>query len=173
MADTKKIREQKINKNVGVDTYETIEKSDPNYSSIALGTMNSEDMYEVPATSNTGSEFKIGEDVKKEEDIKRSKKLIYLVAMLVSIVMLVAIVGCFIALFLEVAKLQSELSSFKKTLTEQTSIIMRHLQQINVSIEDRFEDFTEVQQLNASVRSSFEDFTDVSTAAKQISYFHN
>ena len=97
MADTKKIREQKINKNVGVDTYETIQKSDPNYSSIALGTMNSDNIYEVPATSNTGSEFKIGEDVKKEEDIKRSKKLIYLVAMLVSIVMLLAVsLHCFL-----------------------------------------------------------------------------
>ena len=91
MADTKKIREQKINKNVGVDTYETI---DPNYSSIALGTMNSDNIYEVPATSNTGSEFKIGEDIKKEEDIKRSKKL---VAMLVSIVMLLAVsLHCFL-----------------------------------------------------------------------------
>ena len=57
--------------------------------------------------------------------------------MLVSVVILVAIVGCFIALFLEVAKLQSEVSSFKKKLTDQTPFIMRHLQQINVSIDDR------------------------------------
>ena len=145
--------------NVGVDPYEMKKaKSNPNYSMIAMGTMNSDNIYEVPATSNTGSEIKIGDDVKKGEDIKRTKKLIYLVAMLVSIVMLVAIVGCFIALFLEVAKLQSKVSSFKKTLTEQTPIIMRHLQQINVSVEDRYEDFTDiqdskVQQLNASVRS--------------------
>ena len=41
-------------------------------------------LYEVSATSKTGSEIKIGEDVKKGEDIKRSIKLIYLVAMLVS-----------------------------------------------------------------------------------------
>ena len=102
-------------------------KSDPNYSMIEMGTMNSENIYEVPANSNTGSENKIGEDVKKGEDIKRSNKLIYLV----SIVMLLAIVGCFVALFLEVAKLHSEASSFKKKLTEQTPIIMHH-------IEDRF-----------------------------------
>ena len=122
------------------------EKSDPNYSMIAMGTMNSEN---VPDASNTGSKIKKGKDVKKGEGIERSNKLIYLVAMFVSVVMLVAIVGCFIALFLEVAKL-------KKTLTEQTPIIMHHLQQINVSIEDRYEDFTDiqdsrVQQLNASV----------------------
>ena len=175
MADTKKFREEKIDKNVRVDPNEMIEKkatSDPNYSMIAMGTMNSENIYEVPATGNTGSEIKIGEDVKKGEDIKRSNKLIYFMATLVSIVMLVTIVGCFIALFLEVAKLQSELSSFKKTLTEQTPIIMRHLQQINVSIEDRFEDFTniqdsKVQQLNASVRSSFENFTDIQDSKVQ------
>ena len=157
-----------------VDPYEMIEKkakSDPNYSTIAMGTMNSENIYEVPATSNTGSEIKIGEDVKKE-DIKRSKKLIFLVAMLVSVVMLVVIVGCFVALFLEVAKLQSEASSFKKTLTEQIPIIMRHLQQINVSVEERYEYFTDiqdskVQQLNASVRSSFEDFTDIQDSKVQ------
>ena len=163
--------------NVGVDPYEMIEKkakSDPNYSMIAMGTMNSENIYEVPATSNTGNKIKTGDDVKKGEDIKKSKKLIYLVAtcMLVSIVMLVATVGCFVALFLEVAKLQSEASSFKKTLTEQIPIIMRHLQQINVSIEDRYEDFTDiqdtkVQQLNASVRSSFEDFTDIQDSKVQ------
>ena len=77
--------------NVRVDSYEMTEKkaqySDPNYSMIAMGTMNSENIYEVPATSNTGSEIKIGDDIKKGEDIKRSKKLINLVAMLVSIVM--------------------------------------------------------------------------------------
>ena len=74
------------------------EKSDPNYSTIAMGTMNSDSIYEAPATSNTGREIKIGEDVKKGEDIKRSNKfLIYLVAMLVSIVMLVPIVGCFVS----------------------------------------------------------------------------
>ena len=50
--------------------------ADPNYSMIAMGTMNSENIYEVPATSNTGSDNKIGEDVKKGEDIKRSNKLI-------------------------------------------------------------------------------------------------
>ena len=157
MADTKKFREEKIDKNVRVDPYEMIEKrekSDPNYSTIAMGTMNSDSIYEVPATSNTGREIKIGEDVKKGEDIKRSNKfLIYLVAMLVSIVMLVPIVGCFVALFLDVSRLQSEVSSFKKTLIEQTPIIMRHLQQINISIEDRYEDFidiqdSKVQQLN-------------------------
>ena len=72
---------------------------------------------------------------KAGEDIKRSNKfLIYLVAMLVSIVMLVPIVKCFVALFLDVARLQSEVSSFKKTLTEQTPIIMRHLQQNSRSI---------------------------------------
>ena len=113
-------------------------KSDPNYCTIAMGTMYNENIYEVPATSN---EIKIGDDVKKGEDIKRSNKLIYLVAMLVSIVLLVTIVGCFFALFLEVVKLQSEVSSFKKTLTEQTPIIMRHLQQINLSMEERYEDF--------------------------------
>ena len=43
--------------------------------------------------------------------------------MFVSIVILVAIVGCFIALFLEVAELQSEAPSFKNALTEQTPII--------------------------------------------------
>ena len=138
------------------DPYEMIQKtvkSDPDYSVIAMGRMNSEAIYEVPATSNTGSGTKIGEDVKKGEDIKRSNKLICLVAMLVSVVMLVGIVavGCFIALFLEVAK-----------LTEQTPIIMRHLQQINISIEDRFEDFTDiqaskVQQLNESVISKIEE----------------
>ena len=85
---------------------------------IAMGTMNSDNIYEVPATSNTGSEIKIGEDAMKGEDIKRSNKLICLVA---SIVMLVAIVGCFVALFLEVAKLQSEASSFKKTLSKHPS----------------------------------------------------
>ena len=163
MAVAKKFREE-------VDPYEMMEnskkaKSDPNYSMIAMGTMNSENIYEVPATSNIGSENKIGEDVKKGEDIKRSNKLIYLVAMLVSTVMLVAIVGCFIALFLEVAKLQSEASSFKKKLTEQTPIIMHH-------IEDRFEDFTDiqdskVQRLNASVRSSFGDFTDIQDSKVQ------
>ena len=171
----KKFREEKINKNVRVDPYEMIEKkatSDPNYSMIAMGTMNSDNIYEVPATSNTGSEIEISEDIKKEKDTKRSNKLIYLVAMLVSIIMLVAIVGCFVALFLEVAKLQSEVSSFKKTLTEQTPIIMRYLQQINVSVEDRYEDFTDiqdskVQQLNASVRSSFEDFTDIQDSKVQ------
>ena len=176
MADTKKFRKER---NVGVDPYEMIEekaKSDPNYCTIAMGTMNSENIYEVPATSN---EIKIGDDVKKGEDIKRSNKLIYLVAMLVSIVMLVAIVGCIFALFLEVAKLQSEVanlqsevSSFKKTLTEQTPIIMRHLQQINVSMEERYEDFTDiqdskVQQLNAAVRNSFEDFTDIQDSKVQ------
>ena len=161
MADTKKFREE-------VDPYEMIEKkakSDPNYSMIAMGTMNSENICEVPATSNTGSKI---EDVKKGENIKRSNKVIYLVAMLVSIVMLVVIVGCFIALFLEVAKFHSEVSSFKKKLTEQTPIIMHH-------IEDRFENFTDiqdskVQHLSASVRSikdSFEDFTDIQDSKVQ------
>ena len=163
--------------NVGVDSYEMTGKkvkSDPNYSTIAMGTMNSENIYEVPATSNTGSETKIGEDIKKEEDIKRSKKHIYLVAMLVSIVMLVAIVGCFIALFLEVAILQSELSSFKKTLTDQTPIIMRHLQQINVSIEDiLLIQNSNVQQLNASVRNSLEDFTDTKVQQLNASVFED
>ena len=67
---------------------------------IAMGTMNSENIYEVPATSNTGSEIKIGEDVKKGEGIKRSNKLIYLVAIYAcySVVLLAAIVGCFVAL---------------------------------------------------------------------------
>ena len=63
------------------------------------------------------------------------------------------------------AKLHSEVSSFKKKLTEQTPIIMHH-------IEDRFEEFTDiqdskVQQLNASVRSSFEDFTDIQDSKVQ------
>ena len=33
---------------------------------IAMGTMNSENIYEVPATSNTGSKIELGDDVGKE-----------------------------------------------------------------------------------------------------------
>ena len=86
----------------------------------------------MAATSNTGSEIKICEDDKKGEDIKRGNKLIHLVAMLVSIVMLMAIVGCFVALFLEVVKLQSEASSFKNALTEQTPIIKERVRTSNI-----------------------------------------
>ena len=64
---------------------------------------------------------------------------------------------CFIALFLEVAKLNSEISAFKETYTEQTPTIMLQINTSLQSIEDRFEDFTsKVQQLNESVTSRIE-----------------
>ena len=93
--------------------------------------MNRENLYEIPATSNTGSEFKESEGVKKGKDIKKCNKQIYFAAIFI---ILIAVVGCFIALFLEVAKLKSE-----------TSPVKFSLQQINESLEERFQIFTDNQ----------------------------
>ena len=77
--------------------------------------------------------------------------------------MLMLITGGFIALFLELANVKSELSSFKQTLPSERA------QQLNTSIEgsfstieDRFEDIVKLQnssmqQLNTSVQERLQD----------------
>ena len=139
--------------------YELVEKTDPNYSMVNTGTINRENIYTdaAAATRNTGSKNSKG------EDNTTKNKPICLIAILVIIMMLMLIIGCLIALFLELANLKSELSSFKQTLPSERA------QQFNTSIdrsfstiEDRFEDIVKLQnnsmrQLNTSVQERLQD----------------
>ena len=102
-------------------------ESDPNYSTISLATMTKENIY-TEATV-TSSKLK-SEDVKFS--LRRKNQLIYFVAVSVGVLLLLLIIGCFIALFLEVANLKSEMPN---------DAVMLHLQQINekfASIDERF-----------------------------------
>ena len=134
--------------------YELAGKTDPNYSMVSAATMNGE---------NTGA----ANDSKNSDGEDNTKKSICLVAIiLVSIIMLMLIVGCFIFLFLEVANLKSELSSFEQTLpSERASVTTIHLQHINESLlnlEEKLETVTcsKVQLLNASIDRSFSNIED-------------
>ena len=131
--------------------YELVGKIDPSYSMVNTGTVtiNRENIYtdaDTYTTRNNGSKNSKGEDNTK------NKKPICLIAILVIIMMLMLMAACFIALFLELASLKSELSSFKQTLPSERA------QQLNASIEGsfsnierRFEDIG-MEQLNISVQ---------------------
>ena len=125
--------------------YELVGKTDPSYSLVNTGTINRENIYTDADTStrNNGS---------KGEDNTKNKKPIRLIVILVIIMMLMLMAACFVALFLELANLRSELSSFKQTLPSERA------QQLNAStegsfsnIERRFEDIG-MEQLNMSVQ---------------------
>ena len=123
--------------------YELVGKTDPSYSMVNTGTINRENIYTDVDTSTRNN----GSKNSKGEDNTKNKKPICLIAILVII-----ITGCFIALFLELANLKSELSSFKQTLPSERA------QQLNTSIEGsfsniecRFEDIG-IDQLNISVQ---------------------
>ena len=128
--------------------YELVGKTDPSYSMVNTGTINRENIYTDADTSTRNN----GSKNSKGEDNTKNKKPICLIAILVIIMMLMLITGCFIALFLELANLKSELSSFKQTLPSERA------QQLNTSIEGsfsnierRFEDIG-IDQLNISVQ---------------------
>ena len=140
--------------------YELVGKTDPNYSMVNTGTMNRENIYSdaAAASRNTGSKNSKGED-----NTTKNKRPICLIAILVIIVMLMLITGCFIALFLKLAYLESELSSFKQTLSSERA------QQLNTSIEgsfatiedrfeDRFEDIAKLQNNSMQQLRSKKDF---------------
>ena len=129
--------------------YELVGKTDPSYSMVNTGTINRENIYtdaDASTTRNNGSKNSKGEDNTK------NKKPICLIAILVIITMLMLMAACFVALFLELASLKSELSSFKQTLPSERA------QQLNASIEGsfsnierRFEDIG-MEQLNISIQ---------------------
>ena len=110
------------------------------------------------AARNTGSK-----NSKGEVATTKSKKWKCLTATSFIIIMLMLITGCLVLLFLELANLKSELSSFKQTLPSERA------QQLNTSIEgsfstieDRFEDIVKLQsnsmqQLNISVQERLQD----------------
>ena len=79
------------------------------------------------AASNTGRK-----NSKGEVATTKSKKWKCLTATSFIIIMLMLITGCFVLLFLELANLKSELSSFKQTLPSERA------QQLNTSIEGSF-----------------------------------
>ena len=142
--------------------YELVGKPDPNYTMVNTGTMNRENIYTDAAavTRNTSSKNSKGATTKY-------KKWKCLTAISFITIMLMLVAGCFVLLFLELANLKSELSSFKQTLPSERA------QQLNTSIkgsfattedrfEDRFEDIAKLQnnsmqQLNISVQERLQD----------------
>ena len=123
------------------------------YSTVDMATMNRENIYTASTESKNNDD---------EDATTKNKKLISLAAILSIIILLMLITGGFIALFLELANLKSELSSFKQTLPSERA------QQLNTSIdrsfstiEDRFEDIVKLQnsmqQLNISVQERLQD----------------
>ena len=126
----------------------------------ARNTATMEEIYTdaAAAARNTGRKNSKGEIA-----TTKSKKWKCLTATSFIIIMLMLITGCFVLLFLELANLKSELSSFKQTLPSERA------QQLNTSIEgsfstieDRFEDIVKLQnssmqQLNISVQERLQD----------------
>ena len=103
---------------------------------------------------NTGSK-----NSKGEVATTKSKKWKCLTATSFIIIMLMLITGCLVLLFLELANLKSELSSFKQTLPSERA------QQLNTSIEgsfstieDRFEDIVKLQ--NSSMQQLLSTIDD-------------
>ena len=129
--------------------------SNTNYSMVTMTTMDRENIY---TEAGPGTARKIHGDIK---GYTKSKKLLILVVVLVVIAVLALILAGFIALFLEMASLKSEMSSFQQSPpAESASTFALRMQQINETIEDRFEYITnhqnsEVQKLNSSIDGIF------------------
>ena len=127
----------------------TVENSYTDAAAAARNTATMENSYTdaAAAARNTGSKNSKGEDV-----TTKNKRWKCLTATSFIIIMLMLITGCFVLLFLELASLKSELSSFKQTLPSERA------QQLNASIEGsfsnierRFEDIG-MEQLNISIQ---------------------
>ena len=135
------------------DTDSYYSELDPNYATVTMATMNRENIYTeaATATKNTG---------KGEDTITKNKKLICLAAIMSIIIMLMLITCCFIASFLELVNLKSELSSFKQTLpSERAQHIDASIDRSFSTIEDKFEEKLQnsMQQLNISVQERLQD----------------
>ena len=155
------------------DSENAYELDDTNYSAIRTATMDRESIYTdasaaarntatmensstdaAAAARNTGSK-----NSKGEVATTKSKKWKCLTATSFIIIMLMLITGCLVPLFLELANLKSELSSFKQTLPSERA------QQLNTSIEgsfstieDRFEDIVKLQ--NSSMQQLLSTIDD-------------
>ena len=153
MADTtgKQVPEKDDTTAFKLDSHFTSDSENPIYELVdprySTSTMNRVNTDVDTSTRNNGS--------KNKENTAKTKKPLCLIAILVIIMMLMLMTACFVALFLELANLKSELSSFKQTLPSERA------QQLNTSInrsfstiEDRFEDIVKdtVNQLNISTR---------------------
>ena len=135
------------------DTDPYYSELDPNYVTVTMATMNRENIYTEAATAtrNTG---------KGEDTTTKNKKLICLAAILSIIIMLMLITCCFIASFLELVNLKSELSSFKQTLpSERAQHIDESIDRSFSTIENKFEEKLQnsMQQLNISVQERLQD----------------
>ena len=134
----------------------TMENSYTDASAAARNTATMENSYTdaSAAARNTGSK-----NSKGEVATTKSKKWKCLTATSFIIIMLMLVTGCFVLLFLELANLKSELSSFKQTLPSERA------QQLNTSIEgsfstieDRFEDIVKLQ--NSSMQQLLSTIDD-------------
>ena len=135
------------------DTDPYYSELDPNYATVTMATMNRENIYTeaATATKNTG---------KGEDTTTKNKKLMCLAAIMSIIIMLMLITCCFIASFLELVNLKSELSSFKQTLpSERAQHIDASIDRSFSTIEDKFEEKLQntMQQLNISVQERLQD----------------
>ena len=116
------------------DTDPYYSELDPKYITVSMATMNRENIYTEAATATR----KTG---KGEDTTTKNKKLICLAAILSIIIMLMLITCCFIASFLELVNLKSELSSFKQTLpSERAQHIDASIDRSFSTIENKFEE---------------------------------
>ena len=117
------------------------------YSTVDMATMNRENIYTASTESKNNDD---------EDATTKNKKLISLAAILSIIILLMLITGGFIALFLELANLKSELSSFKQTLPSERA------QQLNTSIDrtvqERLQDV--VNQFSEQIYENFSTIDD-------------
>ena len=131
----------------------TMENSYTDAAAAARNTATMENSYTdaAAAARNTGRK-----NSKGEVATTKSKKWKCLTATSFIIILLMLLTGCFVLLFLELANLKSELSSFSEqiyenfsTIDDQLTELDLHIQQINASVQVQ-EDM--VNQLNISTR---------------------
>ena len=125
----------------------------PDYSMIGMSTIKGENVYSEAATPirKTGNKNSKGEDANK-----KNKKLICLAAISFIIIMLMLTTGCFIASFLELANLKSELSAVKQSNIDDRLAQLEDTE----NLQDK-----RIQQINASLAGFHPPFATTSCAA--------
>ena len=97
-------------------------EQDSNYSTIAMATLNKESIYETATDSTCAN------PAAKDTAQGKSKVVICSAAIFAGIILLIVLSSCFIALFINIANLQTKLDSSQQTLP---NTIVARLEQTN------------------------------------------
>jgi uncharacterized coiled-coil protein SlyX len=155
-----------------------MENEVPGYSMVSMATTDHENIYTEAIAINNSS----------KKDVLKNKKPYFAAILIIAVVLALVISGCFVALFIEIANLKSEMSYLQQTSEQMSTVVQRmkvsfddilmlHDDKIQL-LDDSFDGLesisnlqdTKMQDLNSSVqqiRMSLQNITNLQNSMIQ------